>query len=73
MEGWIKILKIKDQTEEFTYVPPFTFLVVVGANFHGFIFLWVSEDEIFVNFKLGNHKEALTRKSKTIAYMGHLL
>ena len=30
---------------------------VGGANFHGFIFLWVREDEIFVNFKLGNHKD----------------
>ena len=29
---------------------------VGGANFHGFIFLWAREDEIFVNFKLGNHK-----------------
>ena len=25
---------------------------VGGANFHGLIFLWVREDEIFVNFKL---------------------
>ena len=36
------------------------FLVVEkvgGTNFHGFIFLWVREDEIFVNFKLGNHKD----------------
>ena len=30
---------------------------VEGANFHGFIFLWAREDEIFVNFKLGNHKD----------------
>ena len=30
---------------------------VGGTNFHGFIFLWVREDEIFVNFKLGNHKD----------------
>ena len=30
---------------------------VGGANFHGFIFLWAREDEIFVNFKLGNHKD----------------
>jgi hypothetical protein len=30
---------------------------VGDANFHGFIFLWVREDEIFVNFKLGNHKD----------------
>ena len=30
---------------------------VVGTTFHGFIFLWVREDEIFVNFKLGNHKD----------------
>ena len=32
------------------------FLVVKevgGTNFHGFIFLWVREDEFFVNFKLG--------------------
>jgi hypothetical protein len=29
---------------------------VGGANFHGFIFLWAREDEIFVNLKLGNHK-----------------
>ena len=28
---------------------------VGGANFHGFS--WVREDEIFVNFKLGNHKD----------------
>ena len=28
-----------------------------GANFHEFIFLWAREDEIFVNFKLGNHKD----------------
>ena len=28
-----------------------------GAKFHGFIFLWVREDEIFVNFKLGNRKD----------------
>ena len=31
-------------------------MVIGGTNFHGFIFLWVREDEIFVNFKLGNHK-----------------
>ena len=41
------------------------FLVVLevgGTNFHGFIFLWVREDEIFVNFKLGaNHKQRLLR------------
>ena len=30
---------------------------VGGANFLGFIFLWVREDEIFVNFILGNHKD----------------
>ena len=30
---------------------------VEGANFHEFIFLWVSNDEIFVNFNLGNHKD----------------
>ena len=30
---------------------------VGGATFHGFIFLWAREDEIFVNFKLGNHKD----------------
>ena len=30
---------------------------VGGTNFHGFIFLWVREDEMFVNFKLGNHKD----------------
>ena len=30
---------------------------VGGANFHGFIFLWAREDEIFLNFKLGNHKD----------------
>ena len=30
---------------------------VGGANFHGFVFLWAREDEIFVNFKLGNHKD----------------
>jgi hypothetical protein len=30
---------------------------VGGANFHGFIVLWVREDEIFVNLKLGNHKD----------------
>ena len=28
-----------------------------GANFHGFIFLWVREDESFVNFKLVNYKD----------------
>ena len=36
------------------------FLVVEevgGANFHGFIFLWVREGEIFVDFKLGNNKD----------------
>ena len=32
---------------------------VEGANFHRFIFLWVREDEMFVNFKLGNHKDLL--------------
>ena len=30
---------------------------VGGTNFHGFIFLWVREDEIFVNFKLEKHKD----------------
>ena len=30
---------------------------VGGANFHGFIFLWAREDESFVNFKLGTHKD----------------
>ena len=29
---------------------------VRGTNFHGFIFLWAREGEIFVNFKLDNHK-----------------
>ena len=29
---------------------------VGGANFHGFVFLWAREDEIFLNFKIGNHK-----------------
>ena len=27
------------------------------ANFHEFIFLWVREDETFVNFKFGNHND----------------
>ena len=31
---------------------------VGGTNFHGFIFLWVRKDEIFVNFKLGYHKDS---------------
>ena len=35
---------------------------VWGANFHGLIFLWVREDEIFVNFKLGNHKDELMQE-----------
>jgi hypothetical protein len=30
---------------------------VGGASFNGFIFLWAREVEIFVNFKLGNHKD----------------
>ena len=30
---------------------------VGGANFHGLIFLWAREDEIFVNIKLGNDKD----------------
>jgi hypothetical protein len=37
---------------------------VGGANSHGFLltsflyfFIWVREDEIFVNFKLGNNKD----------------
>ena len=30
---------------------------VGGANFHGFIFIWAREDEIFVNFKLGNNTD----------------
>ena len=30
---------------------------VGGVNFHGFIFLWPREDEIFVNFKLCNLKD----------------
>ena len=30
---------------------------VGGPNFHVFIFLWVREDEVFVNFKSGNHKD----------------
>ena len=30
---------------------------VGGANFDGFIFLWVREDEIFVNFKSTNYKD----------------
>ena len=30
---------------------------VGGANFHGFIFPWAREDEIFMNFKLCNHKD----------------
>ena len=36
------------------------FLVVEevgGASLHGFIYLWVRDDEIFVNFKLGYHKD----------------
>ena len=30
---------------------------VGGVNFHGLIFLWAREHEMFVNFKLGNHKD----------------
>ena len=30
---------------------------VGGANFCGFVFLWVREDEIFVNFKLGKQED----------------
>ena len=37
---------------------------VGGANFHGFLlnfffsfFLWVRENDFFVHFKLGNHKD----------------
>ena len=30
---------------------------VGGANFDRFIFLWVREDEIFVNFKSSNYKD----------------
>ena len=30
---------------------------VGGANFHGLIFLCAREDEVFVNFKLGNRKD----------------
>ena len=37
---------------------------VEGANFHGFIFLWAREDEIFVNFKLGNHKDDCKQEFK---------
>ena len=37
---------------------------VGGANFHGFIFLWAWEDEIFVNFKLGNHKDEWKQECK---------
>ena len=37
---------------------------VGGANFHGFIFLWAREDEIFVNFKLGNQKDERMQEFK---------
>mgnify|MGYP001479918999 CR=1 FL=1 len=37
---------------------------VEGANFLGFIFLWAREDEIFVNFKLGNHKDDCKQEFK---------
>ena len=30
---------------------------VGGTNFHGFTFHWVREDKIFVNLKLGIHKD----------------
>ena len=36
---------------------------VGGANFHGF-FPWVREDEIFVNFKLGNQKDERMQEFK---------
>ena len=47
----------------FSWVLNISKLLVVeevgDANFHGFIFLWVRGDEIFVNFvnKLVNHKD----------------
>ena len=31
--------------------------IVGGPNFYGFSVIWVREDEMFVNFKLGNHKD----------------
>ena len=37
---------------------------VGGTNFHGFIFLWAREDEIFVNFKLGSHKDDCKQEFK---------
>ena len=37
---------------------------VEGVNFHGLIFLWAREDEIFVNFKLDNHKDDWKQKFK---------
>ena len=30
---------------------------VGGDNFLGLFFLWAREDKIFLNFKLGNHKD----------------
>ena len=33
------------------------FQKVGGTNFHGFTFHWVREDKIFVNLKLGIHKD----------------
>ena len=37
---------------------------VGGANFYGFIFLWVREEEIFVSFEIGNHKDDWMQESK---------
>ena len=37
---------------------------VGGANYFGFIFLWIREDEIVVNFKLGNYKYDWMQESK---------
>ena len=37
---------------------------VGGTNFHGLIFLWAREDEIFVNIILGNDKDDWKQKFK---------
>ena len=60
------VLTLKEAGEGGQKVPAGQEVVkeVWGANFHGFIFLWVWEDELFVNFKLRNHKDEWMQEFK---------
>ena len=40
----------------------------MGTEYSKTLFLWVKEDEIFVNFKLGNHKDLSQHESESTLF-----